>query len=157
MATSPASHTDPRLRSLDTLADWLDSRFTIPGTDIRFGLDAVVGLIPGAGNAAGYLASSALVLTMARHGASMRLVVRMLLNIALDATVGAIPILGSIFDVAYKANNRNVRLLREHYAEGKHTGSAAPVIAIALAGLLIIGALGLYLAYLLLTWLFALL
>ena len=156
MATSPASHTDPRLRSLDTLADWLDSRFTIPGTDIRFGLDAVVGLIPGAGNAAGYLASSALVLTMARHGASMRLVVRMLLNIALDATVGAIPILGSIFDVAFKANNRNVRLLREHYAEGKHTGSVWPVVLAALAGLLLVGALMVYVIYVVLaalwTW-----
>ena len=153
--TDPAKA--PALKRADQLADLLDSRFVIPGTDIRFGVDALLGLVPGGGDLVGYVASGALVLTMARHGASPLLVARMLGNVLLDTVVGSVPVLGTVFDVAYKANNRNVRLLREHYAEGKHTGSAAPVIAIALAGLLIIGALGLYLAYLLLTWLLALL
>lgn len=70
-----------------------------------------------------FLASGALVLTMVRHGASGQLAARMLGNIAIDALVGAIPFLGDLFDVAFKANVKNVELLKEHYDEGKHSGS----------------------------------
>ena len=141
-ATTP--HLDPArekaLSQVRSLAQLMDSRFQIPGTDLRFGLESLVGLLPVGGDAIGFAASAGLVLTMARHGASPRLVSLMLVNVAVDAFVGAIPVLGDLFDVVYKANNRNVRLLEEHYAEGKYEGSAWPVVAVAAVVLLLIGA-----------------
>lgn len=145
------------LKRVDQLADLLDSKFTLPGTDIKFGVDAVLGLVPGGGDLVSYAASGALIVTMARHGASPLLVARMLINVALDAIVGSIPVLGTVFDVVYKANNRNVRLLREHYEEGKHTGSVWPVVIGAIVVLLLIGAFVSYLAYVVLSWLWGLL
>jgi len=65
---------------------------------------------------------------MAKNGASGMLVARMLFNVALDALVGTIPILGNIFDLVYKANYRNAVLMREYYGEGEHTGSVWPVV-----------------------------
>ena len=127
------------LERMDAFARLLDSQFVIPGTKFRFGLDAIAGLIPVGGDAASFMASGALVLTMARHGASPMLIARMLLNIAVDAMVGAIPILGDLFDVTFKANNRNVKLLREHYTENKHTGSVWPVVFGALVVLIFMG------------------
>ena len=130
------------LRHVEAYSRLLDSRFRLPGTDIRFGLEPIAGLVPVAGDAVGFVASGLLVLTMARHGATPRLVARMLVNVALDALVGSVPVLGSVFDVVYKANDRNVRLLREYYEEGKHAGSVWPVVLatalalLALAGLL---------------------
>ena len=131
---------DKALRRVRSLAQLMDSRFRVPGTDIRFGLESVVGLLPVGGDAIGFAASAGLVLTMARHAASPRLVALMLVNVAVDAFVGAVPVLGDLFDVVYKANDRNVRLLEEHYAEGKHSGSVWPVVAMAAAALVLIGA-----------------
>jgi hypothetical protein len=89
---------------------------------------------------------------MARHGASGMLVVRMLGNVALDALVGTIPLLGDLFDLVYKANIRNLHLMREHYQEDKHQGSAWPVvIGIILIILAIIVLIG-WLAWLMLSW-----
>lgn len=113
---------------LDNLSDLLDSRFRIPGTNIRFGLDALVGLIPGAGDVVTFAFSGLLVISMVRNGASGMVVVKMLWNILLDTLVGAIPVLGDIFDVSFKANRRNYHLLKEHYEQGKHKGSALPVV-----------------------------
>ena len=135
--------TDSRERALtqvQTIARLLDSQFRIPGTSYRFGLESIVGLVPVGGDAVGFAASAALVLTMARHGASPRLVARMLLNVAIDATVGAIPVVGDLFDIGFKANDRNVELLRRHYEEGRYSGSAWPVVLGALVGLLVIAA-----------------
>ena len=102
------------IAELDRLATILDSRWRIPGTSIRFGVDAVAGLLPGLGDAATGLVSAYIVLRASHHGAGGGLIARMLGNIALDTVVGSVPILGSIFDVYYKANNRNIRLLRRH-------------------------------------------
>ncbi len=100
----------------------LDSSLKIG--NFRFGLDPILNLIPFAGNGATTLMSLALVFVMKQHGASSKLAAKMLGNVLLDFFVGAIPILGWIFDFYFKANNRNVKLLKEHYAEGKHQGSA---------------------------------
>ena len=136
----PNSPTDNKaLTQVETFARLLDSQFTIPGTNIKFGLDAIVGLLPVGGDAASFLASSGLVLVMARNGASGAVVARMVFNIALDALIGAIPVLGDLFDVAFKANNRNVKLLRAHYQEGKHRGSGWPIFIVALFALILIG------------------
>lgn len=118
----------PQLAWVDGFGRLLDTRFRIPGTDIRFGVDFLLGLFPYAGDLISLAFSGLLIATMARHGASGMLVVRMLGNVALDALVGTIPFLGDVFDLFYKANVRNLHLLREHYGEGKHQGSAWPVV-----------------------------
>lgn len=118
----------PQLKMVDGFSRLLDTKFKIPGTDIRFGLDFLLGLVPGAGDLVSLGMSGVLVTTMAKHGASPRLAARMLFNVALDALVGTIPILGNIFDLVYKANYRNAVLMREYYEEGRHTGSVWPVV-----------------------------
>ncbi len=115
----PIPQVPPELEYLDKATRWLDTRFRIPGTNIRFGFDVLLGLIPGAGDAISLLLSGGLVVVMARHGASFGVLVRMLFNILLDALLGTIPIAGDVFDVFYKANRKNLRLLVEHYEAGR--------------------------------------
>lgn len=126
-----------QFKGLNRLAKLMDAQFTIPGTTIRFGFDALIGLIPGAGDLSTFAISGYMLFIMARNGASGFVLARMVLNIVIDAIVGAIPILGDIFDVAFKANMRNMRLMNEHYKEGRHKGSAwkliIPVLIILLA------------------------
>lgn len=83
----------------------------IPGTKIRIGLDPLVGLIPGVGDAASWIVSAYVPLEAWRQGAPKRLIGRMLATIAADALVGAVPLLGDLFDVTYRANRRNVETL----------------------------------------------
>lgn len=116
------------LRGLDTYSKLLDSKFRIPGTNIRFGVDFLIGLVPFAGDILSFLFSSGLVLTMARHGVSGQVIGKMLGNIALDTTIGSIPLFGDIFDLFYKANRRNYHLLEKHYSEDAYQGSIWKVI-----------------------------
>ena len=95
---------------------------------MRFGLDAIIGLIPGAGDFAGLLVSGYMVSVMAKNGASGFVLARICLNVLIDALLGSIPFLGDIFDFAFKANDRNMRLMHEHYKEGRHQGGAWKVI-----------------------------
>ena len=118
----------PELKWLDTTTKLLDNQFLIPGTEIRFGFDFIIGLIPGVGDLVSLGISGMLVSVMARKGASGMVIVKMLWNILLDAVIGAIPILGDIFDLSYRANRRNLTLLKEHYEEGEHQGSATFVV-----------------------------
>lgn len=97
----------------DLLAYWLDSRFRIPGTDIRFGLDPIVGLVPGLGDWLAGLISLYFIGKAATLGAGAAVLTRMFGNILLDITIGSIPVLGELFDVAWKANERNARLLEK--------------------------------------------
>ena len=127
-----------KLKHLEKIARLLDSKFRIPGTNIRFGLDPVISLLPVAGDATTFVIQGGLVLAMAQHGASGRVVTLMILNVVLDTIIGSIPVLGWIFDFFYKANNRNIRLLKEHYEEGKHKGSGKNIIIIAAVVLLIL-------------------
>lgn len=128
----------PELELLDKYSAWLDSRFRVPGTNFRFGLDPIVGLVPVAGEIASFLASALLVIAMARHGASGEIAVRMLINITLDSIIGSIPVIGNIFDFFMKPNERNLRLLKEHYQEGKHKGSGKGIVAMVIIVLLAI-------------------
>lgn len=116
-APRPDAHTDPRWDEVRRVADLLDSRFRIPGTRQTFGLDAVVGLVPGAGDAVGLVAAAWVVAQAVRLGARGWTLASMLVTMTLDATVGSIPLAGTVFDVVYKANTRNVRLLEEHVAD----------------------------------------
>ncbi len=118
---------------LDRTADILDNKFRLPGTDFRFGVDAVMGLIPYVGDIMTVVIGGGMIITMYRKGASGKLVMKMLSNVALDAMVGTIPLLGDIFDFRYRSHRRNVNLMKEHYEEGKHRGSAWGVILLILA------------------------
>lgn len=102
------------IQDLEVLADWMDSKFTIPGTQIRFGLDSLIGLAPGIGDTLG-LAVSAYIYGRARqHDLPLHLRTAMLKNIGIDWVIGLIPFAGDIFDVGWKANRRNVALLKKH-------------------------------------------
>jgi hypothetical protein len=116
------------LVKLQGLAKLMDAQFVIPGTQIRFGLDSPIGLIPGVGDLSTFAVSGYLLFIMAKNGASGFVLARMVLNILVDAIVGAVPILGDLFDVAFKANMRNMKLMQEHYQEGRHGGSAWKII-----------------------------
>lgn len=130
----------PQLAWVDTYSRLLDTKFRIPGTQTRFGADFLLGLLPGAGSVISLGLSGILIATMARHGASGMLAARMIGNVFLDAIVGTVPVLGNIFDLFYKANYRNLQLMREYYGEGRHEGSAWPVvISIVVAIFLVIG------------------
>jgi hypothetical protein len=117
-----------KLKWVEKLSYLLDEQFRLPGTNFRFGLDPILNLIPFAGDMSGMLISAALVLTMARNGASSKIVTLMVVNVLLDATIGAIPVIGQVFDFFYKSNSRNIRLLQQHYHEGRHTGSGTGVL-----------------------------
>lgn len=140
MSPSSPAPVDERLKWVEVVARLLDSQFQLPGTKFKFGLDPILGFIPVAGAVSTYAISGLLVLTMARHGVSRKVVIMMLGNILLDALVGSIPIIGNLFDFVYKANDRNVRLLRRHYQEGKYTGSGTGLLlAISLFLLILLG------------------
>jgi len=113
---------------LDSVSDFLDSKYRIPFTNIRFGADFLIGLVPYAGDFLSFSISGTLVIAMARHGVSAGVLLKMLWNIALDALVGAIPILGDIFDLTYRANRRNLELLKKHYNKDKTNGSTLPAV-----------------------------
>lgn len=152
--SAPLHHVnqDDRLRWVARISHLLDSQFRVPGTSWRFGLDPLMGLIPVVGGLPSLAISGALILTMMRHGASGNLVVRMAFNVLLDTLIGAIPVVGNIFDFAYKANNRNVELLRAHYAEGRYQGSGKGILlALLLLLAAVFGLLG-WLGYLLGHW-----
>lgn len=147
----------PNLENLTALARLMDAQFRVPGTSIRFGLDALIGLVPGMGDFSTFLVSGYMISVLAKNGASGFVLARMVWNIVLDALVGSIPVLGDLFDVAFKANQRNLQLMREHYHEGRHRGGAWKVIIPVLLVLLVfIGGLA-WISYTLISWLFSLL
>lgn len=143
---------DERLRWVARVARLMDSQFQLPGTRFRFGLDPLLGLLPIVGDLSSTAVSVALLLTMLRHGASGAVVVRMVLNILIDTVVGAIPVIGNVFDFAYKSNERNVALLRRHYAEGRHQGSGKGLVALVLLGFVVVFGLVAWGSVALLSW-----
>jgi hypothetical protein len=96
---------------LDYIAALLDDMWRIPGTKIRFGLDALIGWVPGIGDAMAGIASCLIVFASWRRGVPRITLTRMVANILLESTIGAIPVVGDIFHIAWKANRRNYRLL----------------------------------------------
>jgi hypothetical protein len=103
---------DNQIRRLDWLSRLLDTAFPIPGTHYRIGLDGLFGLLPGIGDSVGAVLSSYIIFVAARLGVPKHVLIRMVGNVALESFVGLIPILGDFFDIAWKANVRNVALLR---------------------------------------------
>jgi C4-dicarboxylate transporter len=121
--TARAGETVPpdRIAALDRLerfARLMDTAVRIPGTGIRVGLDSVIGLVPGIGDAVSAVFATWIVAEAARLGVPKRKLARMMGNVLIDAGIGAIPIAGDLFDVAFRANSRNFEILREHLRKG---------------------------------------
>lgn len=112
--TKIPAETLPDPAQLQQLARWMDSAFEVPGTDIRFGLDAIIGLVPGLGDLVTSLVALHILRTASRYGVPRVTLARMGLNIAVDSIIGAVPFVGDAFDVYWKSNIRNVELLQRH-------------------------------------------
>lgn len=147
----PGSKTGAILQQVERLAWLLDNSIQIPLINYRIGLDALIGLIPGLGDAAGLVVSSFIVLQAVRLRAPRAILMRMVFNIVMEALIGLIPILGDLFDATFKANVRNVRLLRLAFdqptnsrainqASGK--GVIAGVLAILTGIIVLVGGAG---------------
>jgi len=137
--------------NLDLLSHVLDDFIRIPGTSIRFGLDGIVGLIPGIGDLIGGIASCIIIVAAWVRGVSYVTVARMVANVAIEVVVGSVPILGDMFDIAWRANRRNYALLVGSVDEPrKHTVQSwlfLGALCLVLAALIL-------LPMLLLTWIF---
>lgn len=136
------------------LAKLLDNAFPIPGTSMRVGLDPLLGLIPGVGDLVGAGVSGYILLLAAQAGAPKTVLVRMLGNVALDSLVGAIPALGDLFDFAFKANARNMKLLERYtVAPGEVKKSSTAVVFAMILVILLMAVGGFVLALLFARWL----
>jgi hypothetical protein len=137
--------------NLDMLSHVLDDFIKIPGTPIRFGLDGIVGFIPGIGDLIGGIASCIIIVAAWVRGVSYVTVARMVVNVAIEVVVGSIPILGDMFDIAWRANRRNYALLVGSVDEPrKHTMQSW----LFLGGLCLVLAALVLLPMLVLTWVF---
>ena len=113
---APADRSSENITALRGLTHLLDEAITIPGTGIKVGLDALIGLVPGLGDLAGGVMGGYAILVASRLGAPPSVLGHMLLNIGIDSLVGVLPVLGDLFDIGWKSNTRNLRLL-EQYVE----------------------------------------
>ncbi len=136
MPRDRASRPDPQAETtaarLEGLARLMDGAVQIPGTSVRIGLDAFIGMVPVAGDFVSALISSYLIWEARRIGAPRWLIARMAANTLLDTTVGAIPVAGDVFDVFFRSNMKNMALLRRHlerkgYGQGGRTIEAEAV------------------------------
>ena len=146
------------LRRLRAVAMLFDQAFAIPGTRFRFGLDALFGLVPGLGDIAGAMVAVFALRVARRLGAPQVIQLHMLSNIALDALVGMVPIVGDLFDFAFKAQTRNLALLDRWMATPHRTArrSRRGLLLIPIAIVIVfatLSALGIWMLYLLFHWL----
>lgn len=110
---------DPRIADVEALARWLDYAFALPG-GFRFGVAGIIGLIPGIGDIFDALVSLYIVVRAINVGVSRITIARMLVNVSVEAVAGSVPLLGDLFDIAFKANRRNYQLLKSHLLEPGH-------------------------------------
>ncbi len=108
-----------RDENLDLLSRVLDTWFRVPGTSIRFGLDGIIGFIPGIGDFLAGLASCVIVLAAFFRGVPIITIARMVVNLAIEIGIGAVPVAGNLFDIAWRANRRNYHLLERSLAVGR--------------------------------------
>lgn len=150
----PESESERQARErLNFLAWLLDSSIPIPGTSLTIGLDAVVGLFPFIGDLIGVLASSFILAEANRMGVGRTILARMAFNVAIEGVIGIVPIAGDVFDAAWKANQKNVRLLNA-WAERPHQTRRASGLFLAGLTVALVAFLAActYLTYLLLRW-----
>ncbi len=134
--------TSSRLTQARSLAKLLDRAVRIPGTNITFGLDAVLGLIPGGGDVAGAVFSGYLILLGSRMGLPTHVLTRMIGNVAIDTLGGSIPVLGDLFDVAWKSNTRNLAIL-EQFADAPMPPGPVASRGLVVAALVVVALLAL--------------
>lgn len=115
------------------VARLMDNAFTIPGTNVRFGLDPIIGLLVGYGDAATALTSLLMLMRSAKHGVPKIILAQMALNIVLNSSVGAVPIVGDAFSFWFKSNERNYTLLQKHAGTSAPTGSSWLFVLLLLA------------------------
>lgn len=104
-----------RLRRLNNAARLMDTAIRIPGTGIRFGADSLMGLLPVVGDASGAVVGLAIIYEARRLGLPAHKLGRMLGNVAIDAAVGSVPLLGDLFDLYFKAHRRNIAVILDHF------------------------------------------
>ena len=141
----PDEKLPPDLVALRKFAFLMDEAFPLPGTNIRVGLDAVIGLIPGIGDVVGGVMSTWIVVGALRHRVPARIIARMVLNILIDLLFGAVPVAGDVFDFLYEENVKNMRLLEKHRDRRRPPRSVAQIALVAalIVGFIIFVALGL--------------
>lgn len=139
------NHTPARER-LNRLAWLLDSSIRLPVLGFRIGIDGLIGLIPGIGDVAGGVLSSYILVQAARLGVPKLTLLRMVFNIVIDTLVGMVPLFGDLFDFAWKANNRNVRLLNAYLDNPRKTTATSGLIVTGV----VVGVIGLLIGLLLL-------
>ena len=128
--------------NLDLLSHLLDDHFRVPGTSIRFGLDGIIGFVPGIGDVLGALASCIIIIAAWLRGVSYVTITRMVVNVGIESLVGAVPVLGNLFDIGWKANRRNYALLTGSLQTPREAKRKSwlflAALALTLAGLLLI-------------------
>jgi len=143
--SAPADGYPSTVASVDrarVLARALDSAVRIPGTNLRFGLDALLGLVPGLGDVTGAAMGGYLILLGSRLGAPKPVLARMVLNVALDTIAGVVPVVGDLFDVAWKANTRNMALLERYIDRPVETRKSSKGLLVVMIGVLALLAIG---------------
>ncbi|HEY0223891.1 MAG TPA: DUF4112 domain-containing protein [Pseudolabrys sp.] len=111
----PDSSKRAAVARLDALAKLFDTAFIVPGTNVRFGVEAVMRLVPGVGDAAATALSCWLLYEAHQLEVPKHVFARMVANVAIEGVVGAVPVFGDLFDVGFRANRRNVKILQEHF------------------------------------------
>lgn len=118
---------EARIRRIRWLAKWLDDAYRVPGTNYRLGWDQIVGLVPGGGDVATGLLAAYIVVEAARLGLPRRMLWRMVANVATDTVLGTVPLAGDLFDFAFKANRKNLKLVEQHLErQASHRRETAP-------------------------------
>ena len=110
----PGSVDEAAVRRMRFVANLLDDSIRVPGTEFRIGIDPILGILPGAGDAVAAAMSVYIVLESARLGVPFLTLLRMMANVTLDFAIGSVPVIGTLFDAAWKANQTNVELAVEH-------------------------------------------
>ncbi|WP_017660101.1 DUF4112 domain-containing protein [Baaleninema simplex] len=156
----PASHKPPQrhrdntqtVRQLRRLSHLLDNAIAIPGTPYRFGLDPIIGMVPGGGDVVGALLSAYIILQSARLGLPKASLGRMFVNVLLEMLLGVVPVLGDLFDFAWKANAKNVELLESHVRAPRESSTADVRFAVFLGLVLVVVAVLLIVASVSVLW-----
>jgi hypothetical protein len=125
------------IRKLEQFARLLDSSFTIPGTSFSFGLDAIIGLVPGIGDGISFGLSAYILYEALRLGVRKRTLSRMVMNCTIDALIGLMPVLGDLLDAYRKSNLKNIELLKADLGAASRSGRTARSVSALLIGALV--------------------